>query len=64
MQIIVGVTISMRHKQTDEQKLSYFLLKAILKTILRIENIRPIYRKHKICEILNCDMTIALEQDF
>ena len=62
--MIVGVTISMRHKQTDEQKLSHFSLKAILKTILRIENIGPIYHKHKICEILNCYMTIALEQDF
>ena len=44
--------ISMRHKQTDDHKLSYFLLKAILNTILRMENIGQIYHKHKICERL------------
>ena len=41
----------MRHKQTDEHKLSYFSLKAILNTILRMENIEQIYQKHKIREI-------------
>ena len=41
----------MRHKQTDEHKLSYFSLKAILNTILRMENIEQIYHKHKIREI-------------
>ena len=41
----------MRHKQTDEHKLSYFSLKAILNTILRMENIEHIYHKHKIREI-------------
>ena len=54
----------MPHKQTDEHKLSYFSLKAILNTILRMENIGQIYHKHKIREILNCVMTKALEQDF
>ena len=54
----------MRHKQTDERKLSYFLLKAILNTILRMENIGQIYHKNKIAEKRNCDMTKALEQDF
>ena len=38
----------MRHKQTDEHKLWYFWLKAILNTILRMENTGQIYRKHKI----------------
>ena len=56
--------ISMRHKQTDERKLSYFLLKAILNTILRMENIGQIYHKNKIAEKRNCDMTKALEQNF
>ena len=54
----------MHHKQTDEQKLSRFSLKAILKTILRMENVGQIYHKHKIPEILNCNTTKALEQDF
>ena len=54
----------MPHKQTDEHKLSYFSLKAILSTILRMENIGQIFHKHKIREILNCNMTKALEQDF
>ena len=54
----------MRQKQTDEQKLSYFSLKAILNTILRIEIIGQIYHNHKITEILNCDMTKALEKKF
>ena len=54
----------MRHKQTDEHKLSYSYLKALLKTNLKLENIGQIYRKHKISEILNCDMTKELEQDF
>ena len=42
----------MRHKQTDEHKLSYFSLKAILNTILRMENIGQIYHNHKIHERL------------
>ena len=54
----------MPHKQTIEDKLSYFSLKAILNTILRMENVRQIYHKHKNHEILNCDMAKALEQDF
>ena len=29
-----------------------------------MDNIGQIYHKHKICEILNCDMAKALEQDF
>ena len=29
-----------------------------------MQNIAKIYNKHKICEILNCDMTKALKQDF
>ena len=48
--------ISMRHKWTDEHKLSYFSLKAILNAILRMGNIGQIYDKHNICEIRNCDM--------
>ena len=57
----------MCHKQTNElelYELLYFLLKAILNTILRMENIGQIYHKHKIREMLNCDMANALEQDF
>ena len=54
----------MRHKQTDENKLLHFSLKAILNTILRMENIGQIYHTHKIREILNCEMIKALEQDF
>ena len=54
----------MCHKQADEHKLSYFLLKAILNNILRMGNIGQIYHKHKICEILHCDMAKALQQDF
>ena len=54
----------MRHKQTDEHKMALFPLKAILNTILRMENIRQVDHKHKTREILNCDMTTALEQDF
>ena len=54
----------MRHKQTDEHKLSYFSSKAIFKTTLRMKNIGQIYHKHKIRKILNSDMTKALEQDF
>ena len=53
----------MRHKQMDESELLNFSLEAILNTILRTENIGQIYHKHKIREILNCDMTKALEQD-
>ena len=34
----------------------YFSSKAIFKTILRMENIGQIYHKHKIGDILNCDM--------
>ena len=47
----------MRYKQKDEHKLSYFVLKAILKTIIRTENIGQIYHRHKISEILNYDIT-------
>ena len=54
----------MRHKQTDEHKLSHFSLKAILNTVLGMENIGQIDRNHKIREILNCDMTKVLEQNF
>ena len=54
----------MPHKQTIQDKLSYFSLKAILNTVLRMENVRQIYHKHKNHEILNCDMAKALEQDF
>ena len=55
----------MRHKQMDKHKLSsLFLLKPILNAILRMGNIGQISHKHKIREILNCDMTKALEQDF
>ena len=53
----------MRHKQKDKHKLSYSSLKAILKTILRMENIGQIC-KHKILELLECDKAKALEQDF
>ena len=52
------------HKQTDEHEVSYFSLKAILNTILKLENIGQIYHKHKIREILNCDMAKKLEQDY
>ena len=38
--------------------------KAILNTFLRMKNIGQIYRKHKIREILHCDMNKAFEQDF
>ena len=34
------------------------------KCILKMLNIGKIYNEHKICEILNCDMTKALKQDF
>ena len=62
---LIGVTFSVKYfsKQTDEHKLQYFSLKAILKTILRVENIEQIYHKHKIREIPNCDVTKTLEQD-
>ena len=45
----------MRHKQTDEHKLSYFLLKTIAKTILRKQNMEQIY---------DGDMTETLERYF
>ena len=48
----------------DESNFLYSSLKAILKTIVRMESIGQIYHKHKILEILNFDMTKALEQDF
>ena len=54
----------MHHKQMDEHELLGFSLKAILNTTLRMENIEQIYHKHKMREMLNCDMTKALEQDF
>ena len=54
----------MHHKPTEENKISYFSLKARSNTILRMKNIGQIYDKQKIREILNCDMTKALEQDF
>ena len=54
----------MRHKQTDEHKLSYFSLKVTLNTVLRMGNKGQIYHEHKIREILNCNMTKELEQDF
>ena len=54
----------MRHKQTEEHKLSYFSSKAIFKTVLRMENKGQICHKHKIREIFNCDMTKASEQNF
>ena len=47
----------------DEHELFYFSLRAILSTILKLENIGQLYHKHKIREILNCDMAEALEQD-
>ena len=37
----------MYHKRTDKHKLSYSLVKAILKTILRMENGGKIYHKRK-----------------
>ena len=43
--------ISMRLKQRDEQKLSYFSLKTVLNTILKIANIGQIYHKHTIREL-------------
>ena len=54
----------MHHKQMDEHELLSFSLKAILNTTLRMENIEQIYQKHKMREMLTCDMTKALEQDF
>ena len=54
--------ISMRHEQMEEHKLSFFSSKPIFKPVLRIENKEQMYRKYKICEILNCDMTKVLEQ--
>ena len=54
----------MRHKQTDEHKMALFPLKAILNTILRMENIRQVDHKHKTREILNCDMTKPLKPKF
>ena len=54
----------MRHRNTDEHKLLYFSAKDTWKTILRMENIGQMYDKQKIREILNCDMTKALEQKF
>ena len=54
----------MRHKQTDEHKMVLFPLKAILNTILRMENIRQVDHKHKTREILNCDMTKPLKPKF
>ena len=53
----------MHNKQTEEHKLSYFLSKAIFKTILKMENIGQMYHKHKSREIRNWDMTKALEQE-
>ena len=47
----------------DKHKLLLFSLKAILNAILRMKNIGQISHKHKIREILNCDMTKVLEQD-
>ena len=41
----------MRLKQRDEQKLSYFSLKIVLNTILKIANIGQIYHKHTIREL-------------
>ena len=52
----------MRHEQMEEHKLSFFSSKPIFKPVLRIENKEQMYRKYKICEILNCDMTKVLEQ--
>ena len=47
---------------------SYFSLKAILKTISRMESIGQIYNFdmcYNNCDVLlNCDMIKALEQDF
>ena len=54
----------MRHKLADEHKLSYFSLKAILNTILRMENKGQIYCKRKIREILNCDMDKGARRKF
>ena len=53
----------MRHKQTDVHILSHFKSKTIFEAILRMENIKEIYHKYKIHEILNCDMTQALEKE-
>ena len=52
----------MRHKQTEEHKLSYFLSKAIFKIILRMENIGQIYREIKSIKSIIYEMTIALEE--
>ena len=51
------------HQQSEEHKLSYFLSKTTFKTSLRMENIEELFQKHKIHEILNCDITKTLEQD-
>ena len=56
--------ILMRHKQTEVHRLLHFKSKTIFEAILRMENIKEIYHKYKIHEILNCDMTQALEKDF
>ena len=54
----------MRQKQMGKHKFQYFReYYYIFNTILRMENIGQIYQKHKIREILKCDMTKALEQD-
>ena len=54
----------MRRKQTNEHKLLYFSLKALLYTILKMENIGQIYHKYKIRQILSCDMTNVPEEEF
>ena len=41
----------MRLKQRNEQKLSYFSLKIVLNTNLKIANIGQIYHKHTIREL-------------
>ena len=49
----------MNRKKKKNQKKT-----AILETIFRMEIIGKIYHKHKIREIINCDMKKALEQNF
>ena len=60
--------ISMRHKQTEEHKISHVWSKSIFKVTLRVENIGQKYSIYitsiKFWKILQCEMFKGQKQDF
>ena len=65
---VLGVIVSVKYfnasKTDGGTKTLVFFIKSHIPFLLKNGKYRTNYHKHKTCEILNCDMTKALEQDF